>query len=347
MNEITEEGNKQNIYYKEGEQENIKIFESQINNNICIHINKNNNCDHYYYLELDLETLATKSKIFKICDSPNEVIDIFSNYLNQNKYTLKELDDNSIILNLQVVLFNGKEENIEFKLLKIKNEEDKDNKIISELKKKVNNLENEIFLLKEKQSQILEKLDKIGMDRLEENFPAKPITAVTPISNSFYPGCIIMCASNKHPNGNEKEWLKCNGAKVKIDDYPNLFAVLGETYGPTGIIEENEKKYVTFTLPNFEGRVPWGGYVNKNVNNNYINPGLPNIWGNFALFGTEGFSDLDGAIYHKGWGGKLGYGHTEHNNPIIGFDARRCNKIYGDSNTVQPPAIVVSFYIKT
>ena len=346
MNENTKEGKSQNTYYKQGEQENIKIFESLINNNICIQINRFN-CINYYYLELDLESLANKSKIFKICDSIAEAIDIFSNYLNQNNYKLKELDDNSIILTLQVVLFNGKEESIEFKLSKINNNEEKDNKVIIELKNKVNNLENELYLLKEKQSQLLEKLEKIEIDKLEGTSPAKPITAIAPISNFFYPGCIIMCASNKHPNGNKKEWLRCNGAKVKIDDFPNLFAVLGETYGPTGIVEENGKKFVTFTIPNFEDRVPWGGLVKNNVKDNYKKPGLPNIWGTFALFGTEGSSNLQGALYEKGWGGRLGYGHHEHTNPIIGFDATRCNKIYGNSNTVQPPAVVVTFYIKT
>ena len=56
---------------------------------------------------------------------------------------------------------------------------------------------------------------------------------------------------------------------------------------------------------------------------------------------------MEGAFSHNGWGGCQGFGHSPHSNPIVGFDARKCNSIYGNSKTVQPPAIVVSFYIKT
>ena len=31
---------------------------------------------------------------------------------------------------------------------------------------------------------------------------------------------------------------------------------------------------------------------------------------------------------------------------FVGFDASRCNQIYGKSSTVQPPAIVTNFLIK-
>ena len=115
---ITIKENNEIIFLKEGEKENIKIFESKFNKNICIQISKLNDKNNNYYLENDLESLSNKSKIFKICDSPKEAIDIFSNYINQNKYGIKEVNDQFMILTLQVTLFNGKEENIEFQLLK-------------------------------------------------------------------------------------------------------------------------------------------------------------------------------------------------------------------------------------
>ena len=104
--------------------------------------------------------------------------------------------------------------------------------------------------------------------------------------------------------------------------------------GPTGIIEENGKKCTTFTLPCFEDKVPWGGLINKNAKENYKNPGLSNITGKFALIGTEGVCNLEGTFSQNGWGGCQGFGHAPHSNPIFGFDARKCNSIYGNSKTV-------------
>lgn len=347
-NKIITKEHKEVIFLKEGETEIIKIFESMLNKNICIQINKKNDKENNYYLENDLEELSNKSKIFKICDSPKDAIDIFSNYINQNKYSIKVLNDKIMILTLQVILFNGKEENIEFQLLKENNLYIDNRKIKTELENKINNLEREISSLKDINSNLIERLTKLEKDKAEGLLnAAKPVSLITKDSHQFYPGTIVMCAHNSHPSGNEKDWLRCNGAKVKIDEYPSLFAIIGESYGPTGIIEENGKKYATFTLPCFEDKVPWGGFIQKNSKDNYKNPGLPNINGKFALIGTEGVCNLEGAFSHYGWGGCQGFGHKPHSNPIIGFDARKCNSIYGDSKTVQPPAVVVSFYIKT
>ena len=342
------EDNKEVIFTKEGEKEIIKIFESNLNNNICIQISKVNNKEKNYYLENDLESLQKKSKIFKMCESPKEAIEIFSDYINQNKYIIKDINDKIMILTLQVILFNGKEENIEFQLIKENNLDNDYKKIRRELENKINNLENEISSLKNINTNLIERISKIEKERDEELLNApKPINPIPTDSFKFYPGTIVMCAQNSVPYGNEKDWLRCNGSKVKVDEYPRLFEILGESYGPTGIIEENGKKYATFTLPCFEDKVPWGGLIKKNAKDNYKNPGLPNIKGKFALIGTEGACNLEGAFSHCGWGGCQGFGHKPHTNPIIGFDASRCNNIYGNSKTVQPPAVVVSFYIKT
>jgi microcystin-dependent protein len=57
-------------------------------------------------------------------------------------------------------------------------------------------------------------------------------------------GAVLAYGSNKAPNG----WLSCLGQEVNRSDYPNLFAVIGTTYGPG-----NES--TTFNLPNLAGRV--------------------------------------------------------------------------------------------
>ena len=271
---ITIKENNEIIFLKEGKKENIKIFESKFNKNICIQISKLNDKNNNYYLENDLESLSNKCKIFKICDSPKEAIDIFSNYINQNKYGIKEVNDQFMILTLQVTLFNGKEENIEFQLLKENNLKNDNGKIITELENKIKNLEKEISSLKDINSNLIERLTKLEKEKAEEILsPAKPISIDTPNSDKFYPGTIIMCAKNNHPSGEEKDWLRCNGAKVKIEEFPKLFEILGEAYGPTGIIEENGKKYATFTLPCFEDKVLWGGLIKK-FKKNYKNPWL-------------------------------------------------------------------------
>ena len=46
-------------------------------------------------------------------------------------------------------------------------------------------------------------------------------------------------------------WKKCNGELLKPSDYPELFALIGNTYG--GDVEEG-----TFALPNLCGRIPLG-----------------------------------------------------------------------------------------
>ena len=107
-NNCSTEENKEVIFTKKGEKEIIKIFESNLNNNICIQISKVNDNENNNYAEIDLESLQNKSKIFKICDSPKEAIEIFSNYINQNKYTIKDINDKKMILTLQVILMEKK-----------------------------------------------------------------------------------------------------------------------------------------------------------------------------------------------------------------------------------------------
>jgi microcystin-dependent protein len=43
-------------------------------------------------------------------------------------------------------------------------------------------------------------------------------------------------------------WLKCNGAALNIADFPQLYAIIGTTFGNNGA--------GTFRLPNASGRVP-------------------------------------------------------------------------------------------
>ena len=85
----------------------------------------------------------------------------------------------------------------------------------------------------------------------------------------------------------------------------------------------------------------------------YHEPGLPNITGNMRFdYGTLGSS----GPYINGVNGSLigsetvnGRPMSYDNNPAYGlirFDASNSSPIYGNSNTVQPKSIELSFYIK-
>jgi len=60
-------------------------------------------------------------------------------------------------------------------------------------------------------------------------------------------GSVLPYASSNAPNG----WLNCLGQEVYRGDYPDLFAVIGTTYGPGD-------GSTTFNLPNLAGRVVVG-----------------------------------------------------------------------------------------
>ena len=104
--------------------------------------------------------------------------------------------------------------------------------------------------------------------------------------------------------------------------------------------------------PNLTGRFlqgwGWDDYSNHNILE-YLNPGLPNIYGNFpGGADSDGNSDANGAfacinnIY--------AYAHLDTRSykdyRYINFNATKCSSIYGNSNTVQPRSYVVYYIIR-
>jgi microcystin-dependent protein len=64
-------------------------------------------------------------------------------------------------------------------------------------------------------------------------------------------GCIMQYVGNNAPIG----WLFCDGAAYSQQEYSDLYAIIGTTYG--------DDKEGTFRVPNFAGRVPIGaGTIN-------------------------------------------------------------------------------------
>lgn len=130
-------------------------------------------------------------------------------------------------------------------------------------------------------------------------------------------------------------WLLCDGSAVSRTDYTALFAAIGTLYG-TG------DGSTTFNLPDFTDKTFWGGTAAQA--GTVKAAGLPNISGKFVA----DTSDAPSGAFSAGDSlGGLQYSAQNSNRKYIQFNASsQSNTIYGNSNTVQPPAIQVPFVIK-
>lgn len=134
------------------------------------------------------------------------------------------------------------------------------------------------------------------------------------------------------PNG----WLLCDGRAISRTTYAELFAVVGTRFG-------NGDGSTTFNVPNLTDKFIEGGTVGT-----VKEAGLPNITGSF--YGDMVSRDVDvtatGAFNFGGGTGHFGTSTTYNLINGFTFDASRSNPIYGNSSTVQPPAVCMSFIIK-
>ncbi len=129
-----------------------------------------------------------------------------------------------------------------------------------------------------------------------------------------------------------------DGSVVRREDYPDLFAVIGTTFG-------EGDGHSTFQLPDLIGRFAEGSMSPGTVKA----AGLPNIEGSFELTGSSGsYGSQAGAfyLYKKSSGYQHGTGGSSAN-PQVGFDASLSNPVYGTADTVQPPALTLLPCIKT
>lgn len=94
-----------------------------------------------------------------------------------------------------------------------------------------------------------------------------------------------------------------------------------------------------------QGRVLWGA-DSSHAAGSTISAGVPDVFGSFNVVGVEDSTQntFSGAFYKNGSKSYFGAGHSNGSQPTIAFDASRSNAIYGNSSTVQPPALVVTFY---
>lgn len=160
-------------------------------------------------------------------------------------------------------------------------------------------------------------------------------------------GTVIAYAGNTIPSG----YLQCNGAAISRTTYAALYAVIGTTYGVGN-------GSTTFNLPNLTDRFIEG----SNTAGTEVEAGLPNVEGNLANFPST-LNAAQRKEYQKYQAGGLKWNTTGEvtwkgsmlssttidsyiacADPAI--DASLCSTIYGNSETVQPPALTMRYIIK-
>ena len=158
----------------------------------------------------------------------------------------------------------------------------------------------------------------------------KTVNELLQCSDSFIPtGTIIGYQSETVPTG----FLVCDGSELKIEEFEDLYKVIGTTYGQTDS--------TTFCIPNLQNRVMWGKDSSKSVGQT-LAAGLPNITGFLRATDAVGSGAFTSSLGARRPGGG-GQADSQGN---YWFDASRCSVVYGKSSTVQPPAMVTNFLIK-
>ena len=164
--------------------------------------------------------------------------------------------------------------------------------------------------------------------------------ALNDLASAFLPPGVIMPYAGPAANV-PSGWLPCDGRTVSSTTYPKLFAAIGTTWGYEENITENGVTY--FKLPDFRNRTLWG--ADQKVLGSYVEAGLPNITGSIG-FRAQNANWYSGCVYART---DLSGGTWDTTSMYAGtafINASRCSPIYGNSDTVQPPAAAVNFIIK-
>ena len=151
------------------------------------------------------------------------------------------------------------------------------------------------------------------------------------LSDGELVGAVTAFAGNTLPEG----WLLCNGAAVNRTDYAALFDVIGTTYGAGD-------GSTAFNLPNLTDKFIQGNATSGTEHS----AGLPNITGGWnEFYGGINPNGSTGAFQNGAATGIVGGEITTTIGNNMTFDASRSSSIYGNSNTVQPPAVTMKYAI--
>lgn len=183
-------------------------------------------------------------------------------------------------------------------------------------------------------------LGQLVVDQLDSDANLNPTTLYQNVALALQQmgiqtGMVVAFSANSAPKNG---FLLCNGSAVSRTTYADLFAKIGTTYG-------SGDGSTTFNLPNLTDRFIQGSGTAGTVKN----AGLPNISGDLGVIYTYSNKvSVNGAFtesHYSASGGPTKGGET----PVgvtFKLNASDSNSIYGNSNTVQPPALTMRYYIK-
>ena len=139
-------------------------------------------------------------------------------------------------------------------------------------------------------------------------------------------------------------WVLCDGSAVSRTTYATLFSAVGTTYG-------SGDGSTTFALPDLIDKFVEGSSTAGTIKT----AGLPNITGNsqtslavWNVSSVQGDTLESGALKGVVTGNKWNQGSNGTRNfATYYFNASKSNSIYGNSTTVQPPALTMKPFIYT
>ncbi len=161
-------------------------------------------------------------------------------------------------------------------------------------------------------------------------------SALSAAVNKLIPaGCVISSLATGMSG-----WLRCNGQLVSCTTYAALYAAIGDMFK-----QEGDTDTSLFRLPDFRNRVMWGAWGNLGT---YLEAGLPNIVGaaQAARLGYNSSLATSGALAAVASTLTGAAKEDAATGAKITLDASKSNAIYGNSDTVQPPAVAVNVFIK-
>lgn len=162
-------------------------------------------------------------------------------------------------------------------------------------------------------------IDSVGVNDL----------ALVPFTNLPI-GTVLPFSGNSIPSG----YLVCNGSAISRTTYADLWAVIGTTYG-------SGDGSTTFNLPNLTDKFIQGSDTVGTVKS----AGLPNITGTLRTLENWQSGVATGAFLQTGTQSAT-YSGGNSSAGLINMDASRSSSIYGNSTTVQPPALTMRYIIK-
>lgn len=148
-------------------------------------------------------------------------------------------------------------------------------------------------------------------------------------------GSIFPYGGTVSPNG----YLLCNGQEVSRSEYADLFDVISTTYG-------SGDGSTTFNVPDLRDRFPQG--ANGNIGA-IKDAGLPNITGSLKTYDYKTGTATGAFTREVGNANESFMADSTSNQPYVHYDldASLSSSIYGNSDTVQPPAVCLNYIIKS